>query len=194
MADASGSMPVKAGGVILAGGGMLGLLYMLRDSAPAIGVVLIGIVVIGVLLVLYGKLRTLKQAGKDRQMSGDVRREAGATPQSVNSAESRAKLDDMRRKFQEGLDRFRQTGKSLYTMPWYLVVGESGSGKTEAIRRSQVPCPAGFQDPLQGAGGTVNMNWWFTNYGVILDTAGRLMLPEVPAANNPEWDEFLTLL
>ena len=149
MADMQNSMPVKAGGVIVAGGGILGLLYMLRDSSQIIGIMLIGIVFIGVLLVMYGKIRALKRAGKDKQMSGDVRREAAATPQSVNSAESRAKLDDMRRKFQEGLDKFRATGKSLYTMPWYLVVGESGSGKTEAIRRSQVPAPAGFQDPLQ---------------------------------------------
>ena len=35
------------------------------------------------------------------------------------------------------------------------------------------------------------MNWWFTNNGIILDTAGRLMLPEVYTGDNPEWDEFL---
>ena len=45
-----------------------------------------------------------------------------------------------------------------------------------------------MQDKLQGTGGTIDMNWWFTDNAVILDTAGRLMFEEA-AAN--EWKEFL---
>jgi len=36
-----------------------------------------------------------------------------------------------------------------------------------------------MQDEFQGVGGTINMNWWFTNNAVLLDTAGRLMFEEV---------------
>ena len=36
-----------------------------------------------------------------------------------------------------------------------------------------------MQDEFQGVGGTINMNWWFTNSAVILDTAGRLLFEEV---------------
>ena len=51
-----------------------------------------------------------------------------------------------------------------------------------------------MQDQLQGAGGTINMNWWFTNHAIILDTAGRLMFEEVEAGAVGEWKEFMKLL
>src|SRR5881394_3421694 len=71
---------------------------------------------------------------------------------------------------------------------------EPGSGKTEAIRHCNVGFPPGLQDQLQGAVGTLNMNWWFTNSAIILDTAGRLMFEEVPPGSTNEWAEFLKLL
>ncbi len=82
----------------------------------------------------------------------------------------------------------------MYSLPWYLLVGEPGSGKTEAIRHCNVGFPPGLQDQLQGAGGTLNMNWWFTNQAVILDTAGKLMFEEVEPGKTSEWKEFLKLL
>lgn len=51
-----------------------------------------------------------------------------------------------------------------------------------------------MQDEFQGVGGTINMNWWFTNQAVLLDTAGRLMFEEVKPGETSEWKEFLTLL
>src|SRR3712207_7685387 len=60
-----------------------------------------------------------------------------AAPRVVAASEParRAALDDLRRKFAAGVEKFRATGKDLYTLPWYVIVGEPGSGKTEAIRR-----------------------------------------------------------
>ncbi|HEY2342442.1 MAG TPA: type VI secretion protein IcmF/TssM N-terminal domain-containing protein, partial [Chthoniobacteraceae bacterium] len=69
-----------------------------------------------------------------------------------------------------------------------------GAGKTEAIRHSEVGFPPGMQDEFQGVGGTINMNWWFTNHAVMLDTAGRLMFEEVKPGETSEWREFLQLL
>src|SRR5438477_158638 len=74
------------------------------------------------------------------------------------------------------------------------IVGEPGSGKTEAVRHCNVGFPPGLQDQLQGVGGTLNMNWWFTNHAVILDTAGRLLFEEVEPGTTGEWQEFLKLL
>src|SRR5205085_2118870 len=135
----------------------------------------------------------LRQAAKGKIFSEGLGAQLRATPHQVSDADTRAKLDDLRRKLQEGINKLNAAGKSVYVLPWYLMVGEPGSGKTKAISAASVALP-GYQDPLQGTGGTVNMNWWFTNNGIILDTAGRLMLPEVPTSNNPEWDQFLQSL
>ena len=100
----------------------------------------------------------------------------------------------MRQKFQKGLGEFKSRGKGVYKLPWYVIIGESGSGKTEALRHSGIEFPPGLQDELQGTGGTVNMDWWFTNRAVILDTAGKMVLPEAKSSESPEWKEFLRLL
>jgi type VI protein secretion system component VasK len=75
-----------------------------------------------------------------------------------------------------------------------VLLGEPGSGKTEAIRHCGIGFPPGLQDRYQGVGGTINMNWWFTDHGVILDTAGRLMFEEASTGGTREWKEFLALL
>jgi len=132
--------------------------------------------------------------GRSRPMERRLIENAAAPPTGISDASARARLDDLRKKFESGIQTFKDHGKDLYAMPWYVLVGEPGSGKTEAIRHSSVGFPPGLQDQLQGSGGTVNMNWWFTNNGVILDTAGRLMFQEVPPGQTNEWKEFLRLL
>ena len=71
-----------------------------------------------------------------------------------------------------------------------MIIGEPGSGKTEAIRHSGIDFPPGLQDELQGSGGTMNMDWWFTNRSIILDTAGSMIFNEAQEGR-PEWREFL---
>lgn len=93
------------------------------------------------------------------------------------------------KKFREGVDKFKQAGKSLYEMPWYVMVGEPGAGKTEAIRHASLPFPPGLNNPRQGEGGTQDMDWWFGRKAILLDTAGRVMFE-----GGAEWLEFLRLL
>ncbi|MEL7474479.1 MAG: type VI secretion protein IcmF/TssM N-terminal domain-containing protein, partial [Planctomycetota bacterium] len=112
----------------------------------------------------------------------------------VSGAAAKARVDELRTKFQTGVDNFRKHGKSPYSVPWYVIVGEPGAGKTEAIRNSMIGFPPGLQDELQGSGGTLNMDWWFTNHAVILDTAGRMLFEEAGAKSSQEWREFLKLL
>ncbi|MBZ0171285.1 MAG: hypothetical protein K8E66_02795, partial [Phycisphaerales bacterium] len=131
--------------------------------------------------------------GKAKAVEAKVAENA-ATTGGVNKVADRAKMDDLRRQFETGIQTFKDYGKDLYSMPWFALVGEPGSGKTEAIRHSGIGFPPGLQDQLQGTGGTVNMNWWFTDHSVILDTAGRLMFEEVAPGETNEWREFLKLL
>ncbi|HTV47782.1 MAG TPA: type VI secretion protein IcmF/TssM N-terminal domain-containing protein [Phycisphaerae bacterium] len=131
---------------------------------------------------------------KSKPMEKVLAANAGSTPQQVSEAKKLADLDSLRRVFAAGIEKFRAAGKDLYSLPWFVLVGQPGSGKTEAIRHSAVGFPPGLHDQLQGAGGTVNMNWWFTNHAVILDTAGRLMFEEVAPGTSSEWQEFLKLL
>ncbi|MEM1185695.1 MAG: type VI secretion protein IcmF/TssM N-terminal domain-containing protein [Planctomycetota bacterium] len=186
-------MPVKAAILILSGGGIMYLLYALI-GAPAVYVVYF---IIGfVLMTLFGYRYILKRMdkGKSTPFLQRLRENSSAAPSAVNDPSARARLDDLRRKFEEGIQTFKDHGKDLYSVPWYALVGEPGSGKTEAIRHCNVGFPPGLQDQLQGAGGTLNMNWWFTNHAVILDTAGRLMFEEVAPGQTNEWKEFLRLL
>jgi hypothetical protein len=119
---------------------------------------------------------------------------SAAGPTRIAEPARRARLDELRKSFETGLEKFRAAGKSLYSVPWYVLIGEPGSGKTEAVRHCGVGFPPGLQDELQGAGGTLNMSWWFTNQAVILDTAGRLLFEDVEPGSTSEWQEFLKLL
>jgi hypothetical protein len=157
------------------------------------------IAAIGLLLVIIGLgiYAYILKARRDRQqaaLSGGLEQNALATPHGISDPARRARLDALRKRFQEGVDKFKSVGKDLYKLPWYVVIGEPAAGKSEAIRRSDVGFPPGMQDEFQGVGGTINMNWWFTNSAVILDTAGRLLFEEVVPGTTSEWKEFLGLL
>ena len=157
------------------------------------------IAAIGLLLVIIGLgiYAYVLKARRDRQqaaLSGGLEQNTLATPHGISDPARRARLDALRKRFQEGVDKFKSVGKDLYKLPWYVVIGEPAAGKSEAIRRSDVGFPPGMQDEFQGVGGTINMNWWFTNSAVILDTAGRLLFEEVVPGTTSEWKEFLGLL
>ena len=155
---------------------------------------LAGLFVVALLMLTYGLILQSLQRKAAAPLDQGLASNWGAAPMGITEPARRARLDDMRKSFEKGLETFRQSGKSLYALPWYLVVGEPGSGKTEAIRHSSVGFPPGLNDQYQGVGGTLNMNWWFTNHAVILDTAGRLIFEEVEPGTTTEWQSFLKLL
>src|SRR5689334_622110 len=142
----------------------------------------------------YYGWKALTQSQQNKQFGGDISQHSSASPRGISDPGQRARLDDLRKKFETGVREYKARGKDLYKLPWYAIVGEPGSGKTEAIRHSNVGFPPGMQDEFQGVGGTINMNWWFTNHAVLLDTAGRLMFEDVKPGETSEWKEFLTLL
>ena len=131
---------------------------------------------------------------RTKAMTGQISAHSAGRPSSLNDPAHIATLDRLRENFSRGIEKFQAVGKDLYSLPWYVVCGEPGSGKTEAVRRCKVGFPPGLQDEMQGAGGTINMHWWFTNHAVLIDTAGKLLFQETPPGTTTEWTEFLNLL
>jgi hypothetical protein len=189
-------MPMKVGAGAAGAGGLLGL-GMAAGAGNWRLILILVITVIILLAVLLGGFLLIKawqRKKRNARLSGELAQHSSASPRSISDPGKRARLDDLRKKFQEGVEAYRSRGKDLYKLPWYVIVGEPGSGKTEAVRHSNIGFPPGMQDEFQGVGGTINMNWWFTNHAVILDTAGRLMFEEVAPGETSEWKEFLSLL
>jgi hypothetical protein len=153
---------------------------------------LAGIVLMFVVLVVIKLLFSAKDKAKSSPFAGLIAKSAAGRAGADPAA--KARMDDLRKKFEEGVEVFKSAGKDLYSLPWFLLVGPSGTGKTEMVRHSQIGFPPGLQDALQGSGGTINMNWWFSNSAVILDTAGRMFMEEREDNSSTEWKELLKLL
>jgi hypothetical protein len=183
----TGAVALIAGAYLAAGGAS-------GQGILASGIAVAGIVLIAILLFVYSRVLSAMDGRRAGPFAAKLRENSAAVPQGISDPSHRAQLDDIRKKFERGLDVFKEHGKDLYSMPWYILVGEPGSGKTEMIRRCNVGFPPGLQDTLQGTGGTVNMNWWFTNHAVILDTAGKLIFDQAPPGQTTVWKELLSLL
>ncbi|GIK19443.1 MAG: hypothetical protein DYG93_10480 [Leptolyngbya sp. PLA2] len=192
-ANAPNLLPLKIGLAIACIGGMGGVLLVLVGPKGLLAVPLLG-AALGVTLLAYRGLVKWSERRKSRPFERRLRDAATVTPRAGADAARRARLEDIRKRFEEGIEVFRQHGKDLYSVPWYLMVGEPGSGKTEAVRHCGVGFPPGLQNTLQGTGGTLNMNWWFTSNAVILDTAGRLIFEDIEPGTGSEWTEFLKML
>jgi ImcF (intracellular multiplication and macrophage-killing)-related protein len=187
----------KTNGLIKIGLGAVGLGAVATAVAvPKYGI-WIALIILTLALLLFGGyfLWQRSRARRKRELfTSAIEAQTAAAPTAISDPNKRASLDKVRQKFQTGLQEFKSRGKDIYKLPWYAIIGESGSGKTEAIRHSGIDFPPGMQDELQGSGGTVNMDWWFTNRGIILDTAGSMLFSEARAGETPEWREFLRLL
>src|SRR2546430_142068 len=133
-------------------------------------VVAIGLLLVIISLGIYAYVLKARRERQQAALTGGLEQNTLATPHGISDPGRRARLDALRKRFQEGIEKFRSVGKDLYKLPWYTVIGEPAAGKSEAIRRSEIGFPPGMQDEFQGVGGTINMNWWFTNSAVILDT------------------------
>ena len=181
----------KIGGAVVAAGAIIAALGL---PMRALWILIAALVLAALFIAAFFLLQRVLQKRRARSMTGQLSLHSTVMPRGISEPAQRAKLDNLRLNFQKGIEKFRAAGKDLYSLPWYVVVDEPGSGKTEAVRHCNVGFPPGLQDELQGAGGTINMNWWFTNYAVLLDTAGRLMFEEVAPGTTSEWREFLNLL
>jgi type VI secretion system protein ImpL len=104
-------------------------------------------------------------------------------------------IQEMRAEFAKAVGSLKSSrlGRSgadaLSALPWYVIIGPPGTGKSTALRNSGLKFPyLGKKGGVRGVGGTRNCDWWLTNEGVILDTAGRYMTEE---DDQEEWLSFL---
>jgi hypothetical protein len=160
----------------------------------ALIVAIIGLIVTAAAMFAWSVYQKVSGQKRSRALSSQLTAHSAGAPKSIHDPALLATLDRLRENFARGVEKFEAVGKDLYSLPWYIVCGEPGSGKTEAVRRCKVGFPPGLQDEMQGAGGTINMHWWFTNYAVLIDTAGKLLFQEAPPGTTTEWTEFLGLL
>ncbi len=162
------------------------------------------LIVVGFLLyLLIKKLRAkknarmlekfLNQQADDQLLSSrpDVQDELAAIKEKMNRAVGILK--------KSRIARGRRGAEALYVLPWYMIIGPSASGKSTAIRNSGLhfpPVDPDSEDPgkVKGLGGTRNCDWWFTNEGIILDTAGRYTLSPNVQEDREEWSNFLKML
>lgn len=111
----------------------------------------------------------------------------------------------IRERFEGALTTLRDTifaGRKgdayLFELPWYVIIGPPGAGKTTILKNSGLDFPLARtlgSDPVAGLGGTRHCDWWFTEQGVLIDTAGRYTTQESNASvDGAAWRGFLDLL
>lgn len=148
------------------------------------------------LLVWGGRRLRERRAGK---RFGKALDEQNRTAKAADPGRA-AELDTLRTRLAEAV-RTIKTSKigqlsgsaALYELPWYIVIGNPAAGKSSAVLNSglQFPFAGKDQAAVHGIGGTRNCDWFFTNEGILLDTAGRYA---VHAEDRSEWLGFLALL
>ena len=140
--------------------------------------------VLAIILVVWalGSLKKVGNRKRSKDFEDDLGRHARQGPASRE--EIRDAVADLSQQWSHGLKELKETGTSLYELPWFLLIGEPQSGKSTTLEKSGLEFPIGTE-ALSGSGGTRNCDWWFTEEAVILDTAGRFTFQEDAAPDRP---------
>lgn len=127
------------------------------------------------------------------------RRNAGAIAEGIATPDQgEADAAAVSTRLREALAELRKASgrrkNYLYAKPWYVIIGPPGAGKTSAFLNSGLRFP--YADgALKGEGGTRNLDFWFTDDAVLVDTAGRYTTQDSdPRGDAKGWERFLTLL
>ncbi|HKP60897.1 MAG TPA: type VI secretion system membrane subunit TssM [Polyangiales bacterium] len=154
-------------------------------------------IVITVLVVfLVRALRAQRAArGLEDALAQQAKQQAGQVRPDLQ-----IEVQQMQEEFDKAVSALKRAGSgrrgrdALYFLPWYAIIGPPGAGKSTALRNSGLNFPyssKGGGAAVKGLGGTRNCDWWLTNEGVVLDTAGRWSTQE---EDHDEWISFLALL
>ncbi|RPH45636.1 MAG: type VI secretion system membrane subunit TssM, partial [Planctomycetota bacterium] len=151
-----------------------------------------GVLTVAVALVVVQKVLAVRSALLIEQKLKAQGQEqlAGARP------DQRADVQAVQSQLDEAIQALKTSrlGKgALYKLPWYMIIGPPGSGKSTALQESGLNFPYTSQGKkgIRGVGGTRNCDWWFTDEGILLDTAGRYT---TELDDRDEWLGFLGLL
>ena len=158
--------------------------------APWLRALLLAVVLIGFAGAAGWRLWRARRASQ--AIAGELTRHDG--PLDPGESEARAltaRLRDALTKLKMATDGRRDY---LYSRPWYAIIGPSGTGKTTALRNSGLRFP--WSDAaLGGTGVTRDLDFWFADEAVLIDTAGRYTTQDTgDAADVAGWEQFLKLL
>src|SRR5271165_4210482 len=78
---------------------------------------IIALVLLAVITGGYYAWKAWMQKQQNQQFGGDISQHTSATPRGLSDPGQRARLDDMRKKFQSGVDAYKSRGKDLYKLP-----------------------------------------------------------------------------
>ncbi len=143
---------------------------------------------IGIFLIIASLLFRWLRNQRAAELRGEL------SSRGIVRSDNSGILEVLRNAFNEGIEKYNSVNKNFYDLPWFAVVGENGNGKTQSVLCSRIELPSSLHDKNQGMGPTPALDWWFTNYAVILDTAGGIVFSPSDAPVTPQWMEFVTLL
>ncbi|CAM2007097.1 type VI secretion protein IcmF/TssM N-terminal domain-containing protein [Acanthopleuribacter pedis] len=159
-----------------------------RFGAKAALTLFVGIMIIAFAVWVFNQIVKWRESRRGAAFGKALEESAGPSKEEVKVA-----VGELNEKWHEALENLRNTRIDLYQLPWYLLIGEPQSGKSTTLKFSGLKFPIGVES-ISGGGGTRNCDWWFTEQGVILDTAGRFTFQEGTATDSAEWEHFLGLL
>ncbi|HEX7900595.1 MAG TPA: type VI secretion system membrane subunit TssM [Planctomycetota bacterium] len=170
------------------GGGMLGW------DAKVRGGIVMAVVIVALVAVMVQKIMAVRGAALiENQLKASAQEQVDST-----RPDKRQEVMAVKSQLDEALGALRASklGKgALYALPWYMIIGPPGSGKSTALLESGLNFPhvsaGGKGGAVKGVGGTRNCDWWFTDEGILLDTAGRYT---TELDDRQEWLGFLDLL
>lgn len=159
-------------------------------------------IVVGGIVALAALIVLIRKIVFRRREEGFVRQVIEQDESSMTGAPvfERQQLQDLEKRWKQALLELknshlrRRRGGALYALPWYLMIGENGSGKTSALRNSRLPSAFPELGHPTGESATRNLDFWFFEDSVVLDTAGRYTIHQDLVKDKEEWKKFLTLL
>ncbi len=169
----------------------LGGEYMGWDPKLRI-LIIVGLLLAFLIMYVVQKLLAVKRA---MTIENQLRAQAQVHVQST-IPDKQPEIQALETQFQEALAALKASGlgkDALYRLPWYPIIGPPGAGKSTALQESGLNFPSMGTGPraIRGIGGTRNCDWWFTDEGILLDTAGRYT---TEMDDQQEWFSFLDLL
>lgn len=186
---------IQLGGLLLAsavifyGGRALRSVLGLGDGAL--------LALVGVVWLLAAAVFVLRrvQAQKRARLIEDRLRGQAREQKAAARPDRRPQIEALEHQLEEALGALKSSkmgNAALYALPWYVIIGPPGSGKTTLLRESGLSFPQLTHGRgVRGVGGTRNCDWWFTDAGILLDTAGRYT---TQSEDREEWLSFLEML
>lgn len=130
----------------------------------------------------------LRSRSKLAQLGAPLQTAAQATSASALARKWKAAVATLRK------SSLKRLGDPLYVLPWYIVIGRSGTGKTTALTRARLTSPIQKVDQSAAIGQTANVDWWYFDQAVVIDSAGRYVDAQDLEQDRREWELSLDLL